>query len=181
METKVSEEEFIRLLVAHEGELRAFAHALVPQSALAEDVLQEASIAMWRKLSSLDSAEVFRSWAHAYVRFTALNLKRRKEETRLVFSPEVIEALAETWEASSEARGPEDLVALRRCVERLPEASRDLVRRYYADTAMTVETLARQVSRPVAGIYKTLQRARTWLRECVERDERRSQIDFRTP
>lgn len=167
VEVMVTEEQFIGLFVRHEAELRAFALTLMLQPAEADDLLQEACIAMWRKIDTLENEEAYRSWAYSYLRFTALNRRRKQHRSPLVFSDEMIELMA------SEATAEGDLAeaeqeALSGCLEKLEGKQRDLISRYYASTTRTVADLSAELNRPAAGIYKTLERTRHALRVCIK-------------
>ena len=59
--------------------------------------------------------------------------------------------------------------ALNRCVGRLGEAARDLLRMRYAD-GMTAAAIADAQSRTAAAVYQTLSRIHRSLRRCVERE-----------
>lgn len=88
----IREEQFVRLFVSHEGELRAFALTLMPCPADAEDVMQEACVAMWQRIGDLEKKQSFRPWAYTFVRFTALNRIRKRNRSPLMFSGELMEA-----------------------------------------------------------------------------------------
>lgn len=163
----VTEEQFIALYVRHEPELRSFARSLMPQREDAADVLQEACVAMWRKIGTLESERAFRRWAYSYVRLTALNQRRKREASPLRFTDALIEIMAEEWEHEGDLAHAER-EALVRCLEELPEPQRKLLAHYYASSKTTVVGLSERLQRPVAGIYKSLERARAALRKCVE-------------
>ncbi len=65
------EAEFMRLFVACEPELRAFLRTLLPTWEAVDDVLQEASVVMWKKLDQLEDEQGFLPWAKVIVRFKA--------------------------------------------------------------------------------------------------------------
>lgn len=164
----ISEEEFITLYVRHEPELRSFARSLMPQREDAADVVQEACIAMWRKIGTLKSPRAFRSWAYSYVRLTALNHRRKKQASPLRFTDELFEIMVDEWELEG------DLVvternALAACLGALPESQRQLLAHYYASSKTTALELSKRLQRPLAGIYKALERSRADLRECITR------------
>jgi len=163
----VTEEQFIALYVRHEPELRSFAHGLMPHSGDAPDVLQEACLAMWRKINTLESGQAFRSWAYSYVRFTALNLQRKHRASPLRFSDDLLETIADEWEEESDF-ALDQHEALTECLEKLPGFQHRMLALYYADGRNTAEKIAGQLNRPVAGVYKALARARETLRRCIE-------------
>ncbi|HKK18297.1 MAG TPA: sigma-70 family RNA polymerase sigma factor [Opitutales bacterium] len=163
----ISETQFIGLFLHHEAELRAFAMSLLPQRADAEEVLQEACVAMWKRIGDLRDEEAFRAWAYTFVRFTALNKVRRQQRRGWVFSEELTELLAEEGEAEA-ARARAELDALTHCLETLPSKQRDIVKRYYASSRVRMADLARKLERNVAGLYKAMERTRDALRVCIE-------------
>ena len=77
----------------------------------------------------------------------------------------MIELLAEDWErvdAQHDAR----ILALETCVEALPEDSRRLLNDRYRDANSLQDVATREGTTPNA-LYKTLQRVRKALRDCV--------------
>jgi RNA polymerase sigma-70 factor (ECF subfamily) len=163
----IREETFIRLFVRHEAELRGFAISLIPSVDDAQDVVQDACIAMWRRIDSLDNEEGFVPWAYTFVRLTALNRIRTLKRSKLVFSEALVELNAEEAGQESE-RMRAERQALRECMENLPPPQLDLVRGYYRAGKVRMQDLAQEMSRPVAGLYKALERARANLRDCIE-------------
>lgn len=162
----IPEEQFIRLFVRHEGELRAFAFTLMPCPADADDVVQDACVAMWQRIADLENEESFRPWAYTFVRFTALNRIRKLKRSPLRFCGELVEVLAEEGRAEAD-RANAELRALSACLEKLPEAQGEIIRRYYASATTRMADVADALSRNAAGLYKSLERARESLKLCV--------------
>jgi RNA polymerase sigma-70 factor (ECF subfamily) len=46
-------EDFLRLFLRHEAELRAFVRACLPRAADVDEVMQEVSLVAWRKFAAL--------------------------------------------------------------------------------------------------------------------------------
>ena len=163
----VTEEQFIGLFVRHEAELKAFALTLMLQPSEADELMQEACIAMWRKIDTLENEKAYRSWAYSYLRFTALNLRRKQYRSPLVFSDKMMELMAtEAAEESDQAAA--ELECLAGCLEKLEPGPRELISAYYSSREMTVAKLSAQLGKPAAGLYKTLERTRNALRICIE-------------
>jgi RNA polymerase sigma-70 factor (ECF subfamily) len=162
----INEEKFITLFVEHESELRAFAFSLTLQREDAMDVIQEACIAMWRKIQTLESERSFRSWAFSYVRMTALNQRRKKQRSALRFTDQMIEIMAAEWEDESDLVRAERK-ALAECLDKLPEKQQRLIGLYYESPETTVGDLAKRLNQPLEGVYKALQRCRVTLRQCI--------------
>ena len=62
-ESPIDQSDFMRLFVRHERDLRVFARSLLPNWPAVDDVLQEASVVMWKKLHQLEQEEGFFTWA----------------------------------------------------------------------------------------------------------------------
>ncbi len=163
----ITEEQFIRLFVKHEAELRAFALTLMLQPVEADDLLQEACVMMWKKIDTLENEQAYRSWAYSYLRFTALNRRRKQHRSPLVFSDEMIGMMA-TEGAEEEELAAAELEALAVCLDKLDDRQRDLISRYYASPQTTAADLSDALDRPIAGLYKALERGRGTLRTCIE-------------
>lgn len=158
----------MRLLVAHQGRLRAFLRSLLPSWDDVDEVMQEASLVAWRKFANFEEGSNFMAWAATIARFEALRHLRTRSRDRLVFSDGVCELLAD--EAANDGGAFErEQRALERCLARLGEAPRDLLLLSYQPGVKRHEIAAR-VGRSVEGYYKTVQRLRSRLLDCIRRE-----------
>lgn len=160
---------FLRLFVQHEQALRAYARVMVPTWDAVDEVLQEASVVMWRKLDLLDSPDNFLPWAKVIVRFEALRARRNFARDRLVFSEELLSMLADEAAETEEEVLAREKAALERCFKRLTPAHRELVLAPYAGCGR-VKELAEQTGRSVNSLYKLLGRLRAKLQGCIDHD-----------
>ncbi len=163
----IAESDFLRLFVKHEEPLRAFARVLLPTWEAVDEVLQEASVVMWRKLAQLDAAENFLPWAKVIVRFEALHVRREHARDRHVFSDEVLELLAREAAEIHEDVWQREREALQRCLEQLAPHHRELVLAPYAGEGR-VTRMAEEMGCTVNSLYKLLGRLREKLAACVE-------------
>ena len=171
----IKEQTFIKLFVRHESELKGFAISLMPSVEDAQDVLQDACIEMWRRIDSLENSEGFVPWAYTFVRLTALNKIRKAQRSKLVFSEKLVEMMAdEAGQESERARAEHQ--SLKKCMKGLAPQQLELVQKYYAATKVTMTDLSREMSRPIAGLYKALERTRSDLRGCIE--QRMNELGF---
>ena len=162
-----NEADFLRLFVKHEEALRAFARVLLPSWEAVDEVMQEASVVMWKKLGQLESADGFLPWAKVIVRFVALRLRREHARDRHVFGDEVLELLAREAAEVPEAQWERERAALRACLAELAPHHRELVLAPYASEGR-VTRLAEETGRSVNSLYKLLGRLREKLLLCVE-------------
>lgn len=160
-----SYEDFVRIFTSHEPQLRAFVRSLLPTWDDVDEVMQEASLVLWRKWSDFDPESDFMKWGCVVARFEVLKHRRRKARDRHVFAADLIELLAE--EGAGEV---ESLHAQRRaldsCLHELPENQRRLVMTAYAP-GHTIKEIASEAGKSATALYKTLNRIRTALLECV--------------
>ena len=159
-------EDFVALYVRHEPAVFSFVLGMVGRSADAEDVVQRASITMWRCFDRFKPGTNFRNWAFQVAKNEALNYLTRARRDRHVFSEKMIELLASdnTEEADKlEARRR----ALDSCVEKLPQHDHEIVSGCYAEGA-TVQSYAKQKGGTANKFYKKLNRIRGKLHQCIE-------------
>lgn len=161
------QEDFLRLFLRHEAELRAFIGSIVRDAHLREDVFQETAVILWREFPRYDPSRSFGAWARGIAAKKLLEQRNSRRRGPLLFSPEAILALAEAAE-----RAPGDsqasLEALEHCVGRLPDRSRRLLAMRYGQ-GQPPETIANHLGMTIAAVYQALWRLRGVLRQCMER------------
>ena len=158
---------FLRLFVRHEQALRAYARVMVPNWDAVDEVIQEASVVMWRKLDLLDSHDNFLPWAKVIVRFEALRARRNFARDRLVFSEELLSMLADEVAETEDDELVREKAILNRCFKKLSPANQELVLAPYAGSGR-VKELAEKSGRSANSLYKLLGRLRAKLQGCIE-------------
>lgn len=163
----LTEADFMRLLLRHENALRAFARSLLPGWDAVDDVIQDASVIMWQKLSQLDDEEGFLPWGKVIVRFHCYRYLEQKKRKGAVFSNELVAILAEEAEQISEAEHSKRRQALESCLGTLSSPERELVLAPYLHHGRITE-LAEHGGTSANALYKKLGRLRDRLRNCVK-------------
>lgn len=156
-----------QLFVQHQGQLKAFVKAFCPNSARAEDVLQEVFLTVTVKAAEFDLEGNFLAWARSIARFKVLEAGRdgRAGRQRLL-SSEIVESLA--------ACCPEDwaddhrLDALTSCLGELAPKAREIVTLRYQREHSPTE-IARLLDRTVNSVNVALNKARVALRLCIDK------------
>jgi RNA polymerase sigma-70 factor (ECF subfamily) len=164
--------EFIRLLVENERRIFAYIRTLLGNSTDAEDVLQETSITMWDKFSEFDQevaaedlGKSFIAWSFKIAYFTSQNFRRKQGRSKVVFSDSTFEAIAKKTSQMTE-RLDQRHRWLQRCIEKLSQPDRDLLKmRYELDSS--IDSTAEESGRTKTAVYKALSRMRSTLFECV--------------
>jgi RNA polymerase sigma-70 factor (ECF subfamily) len=165
--TEQPNSEFMELLARHQSQLFGYIFANVQNMADAEDLYQQTSIVLWQKFDTFEQGTDFVSWACQTAQFQVLNFLRVKRRSRVCFSDSLVEDLAVSQQDRSEELSLLR-VALRYCVERLKAADRKLLDLcYYSGT--TIGAAAASIGRSADGVYKSLDRIRSGLAECIRR------------
>ncbi len=154
------------VVAAFQARLRAFLAGYVPQAQWVDDLAQQSFVSAYGALRGFRVGTDFYAWlrqiAYNHLRAELERTSRRRRLER--------DYLLEVGAAEMERRvDPEDdsLDALRDCVGRLPDASRDLVRRFYAD-GLPLARIATALGRPADSLKVTLFKIRARLKECVQ-------------
>ena len=158
-------DQFVAAFLGSQRRLYQFVHSLVPETSDAEDVLQDASLVMWKKFDEFEAGTNFYAWASRIAYFEILNFRRRKSPETLLFDPATFDKMAAEVESSSDwlaEIGP----ILEKCLAELRPEDRDLIERRYAP-GMRGKELARQLGRPANSVYKSLGRIRQRLWQCI--------------
>jgi RNA polymerase sigma-70 factor (ECF subfamily) len=159
--------EFARLLVRHDRSLLRYILALIPRRDDAEEVLQRTATVLWEKFAEYDREREFLPWAMRVAYFEVLNFRKQIARDRLVFSEEVMEALAETRDAQQPQLEAQRR-ALRLCLGELTADDQALLRRRYADSE-TIADLADEKGKTAKALYRRLDRLREAIARCAER------------
>jgi len=160
-----STENLIVLLTGHQERLFRYIYSLVPSEADAKDILQETSLALFRKFDQYDATRPFLPWAY---RFAYLEVQKHREKSGrvpLLFSEDIIDLLAIERERH-EARLDERLYHLDHCLGKLGQADRDLLTSRYSRRESAEEMMARfSLSRRT--LFRNLGMLRRRLHDCV--------------
>lgn len=166
-EPSSSSEQFITLLNAAHGRLLGFLRVTLGNAADAEDVLQRASMTIWRKFAEYDPSRDFFAWASSFAFYEAKNFQRTAARSRLHFDDELMERMAEERVPDLDHREAR-LAAMDRCIEELDEAGRELVREFYLNNTQ-IAALAERLGRAPQTLYNKLNALRRLLGECMKR------------
>lgn len=164
-------ERFARLFATHQQGLLRYILMLTGRLEDAQDVLQETSVALLRKIGEYDDSRPFMPWARRFAYYEVLRFRESKARQAQLLTPDVIDLL------SDEAEKAEPLLEARRnalagCLAKLTDPQRELIGRRYAESA-TLKSVAEETGKPVQTIYTQLKRLRVALMDCIDRAVRR--------
>jgi len=160
-------DDFLKTLLAHEADLRAFIGSLVRDLHARDDVFQEVAVALWQQAEQYDAARSFGAWARGIAANKILQRRHQDQRFPVVFSPETIQAVLDAFDRTEEtAPGRHD--ALAECLKRLPLEPRRLLAMRYEE-GLGVDQIAERVNRTVDAVYRALSRIRAALEACIRR------------
>jgi RNA polymerase sigma-70 factor, ECF subfamily len=163
-----SHEAFLQQFMRNERSVRAYLRTILASWQDVDEAMQETSMVAWRKYAEFEPNSNFGAWLAIIARFEALKIRRSKHRDRLVFCDRVLDLL--------EDEGVGDLGhleqrrrVLERCVERLGDAQRRLLVAAYG-SGLKLREVAVKMGRSVEAFYKSVQRLRSALLACSERE-----------
>lgn len=153
------------LLTRHQNRLFAFIAALVTDRELAADILQETNLVLWRKSDEYDRERDFLPWAIAVARHQIRAALQTQKRSRIVFSPDVLESLADRLSRQLVAID-ERQVLLETCLKTLTESQRELIRKRY-ELQHSLREIAEQLHETANTVGVTIHRIRQSLSDCI--------------
>jgi RNA polymerase sigma-70 factor, ECF subfamily len=165
-------DEFVRLLTGCERPLFAFILALVWRVQDAEDLYQQTAMQLWEKFDEFQPGTNFSAWAFTTARLLVGNFQRAQAHRKTFLKPELAATLADQQSALPTRESEFMADALKRCMDRLNETDRRLIRLCYS-SGRTIKQIAEALGRPAQSTYNSLCRIRRSLFECVRRSSRR--------
>ncbi|QNN20806.1 sigma-70 family RNA polymerase sigma factor [Planctomycetales bacterium ZRK34] len=162
----------MQTLLRDRTKLLAYILAILPDEHVAEDILQEVSLAAVRKLDEIDSAEHLLLWLRRAARFEALAQHRKRGNSPHMLDAQVLDALESHWKRYDAERAVDWADTLRHCLSKLTPYARKLIELRFAQ-GLTGEALASAINRKPQAAYIALSRARRALSDCLRREHSR--------
>ena len=162
-------ERFTQLLIEYEPQLLRYVLVVVPHRADARDILQECSVALWRRFSDYDSSRPFVNWAMGFVRIEVRRFLRKTQRRAQLTSRAAELLLQDNQPLTTDLDEREH--HLKFCLETLSGDHRELLDGYYYNE-LSVEELSERDGRSRQAVYKMLQRIRYALHQCIETNMR---------
>jgi RNA polymerase sigma-70 factor, ECF subfamily len=158
-------DEFVTLLTSSHLKLLGYLRALLGRWHDAQDVLQRASLVMWKKFDTFQSGTDFMAWATTICFYEAKLFQRTSARSPLYFDDDLLSLLAEE-RLTDLSQHEQRLTALEGCLTKLREEDRRLVLAACQDHG-GITALAAQLNRAPATLYNKLTQLRRLLADCV--------------
>ena len=154
-------------IVRHRHAVVAYLYGVVADYHAVEDLFQEVSLVAIQKAGEFRDGTNFVGWLRAIARNKVREHLRKR--TGVLLDEALLDGLDRAFDAARAAIDPDQRKeAMRRCLDDLPPASRQLLSWRY-DEGLTPAGIAERSGRSRAGVNSLLQRIRETLRDCVER------------
>jgi RNA polymerase sigma-70 factor (ECF subfamily) len=161
-----AEELIVGLIARHQPEIHRYVLSLLPDRMLADDVVQETNLVLWRKAAEYDPAQPFLPWALTIALYQVKAARRDAGRDRHVFDDSLVEVLATECREDHHTDALEQ--ALEKCLQELPERQRQLILARYAPGSSVQDLAAARKQTPTA-LSLSLMRIRRALETCIER------------
>jgi RNA polymerase sigma-70 factor, ECF subfamily len=157
---------YMQQVIAWQPRLYAFILSLTSNPNEADDILQNANMAILQKEGAFLSGANFSAWAMQIAFFEVQRHRDRLGRESRRFDDTLLDRLASKWEPFNNEPGIE-LQMLRQCMSLLSDQEREILAlRYDGDT---LGAIAEKYGRPAGSISQTLYRIRVKLAECIKR------------
>lgn len=159
--------QLLQLFARHSRELRAYARIILPSVDSIDDVMQEASVVIWKKQDQLRCEDEFLPWAKVIVRNISFRHRRKLMRDRHVFDDDLVERILTEEDDEHDNHCSQEYGALIICLNKLPEDRRQLLLAPYRNNG-GVKEIAEATNRSPNSLYKLLQRLRVKLMRCIQ-------------
>jgi RNA polymerase sigma-70 factor (ECF subfamily) len=147
-----------QMLETHQARVFRMALTIVRDAGRAEEVTQDVFLKLWRAFPAYDGRAAVSTWLYAIARNTCLSAVRAEGYRRT-------SALDDVTEPGASSATPLKL-SVEQCVERLPEAQRQVVSLFYLQDR-SVSEVAAMLDLPENTVKSHLHRARRALAEMM--------------
>jgi RNA polymerase sigma-70 factor (ECF subfamily) len=161
------EAAFERLYAATRAKLYGVLLRILGRPALAEEVMQETYLKVWKMAAQFDPAIASPiTWMVAMARNRAIDIVRKRGDVSIDEEPEALEVAAEAPPPLARREMNEELRRLLTCLGKLdPEKQRIVLLAYYSGWSR--DQLAAKLDIPVNTIKTWLRRSLLEIRECM--------------
>jgi RNA polymerase sigma-70 factor, ECF subfamily len=164
---KGDEAAFERLYAATRAKLYGVALRILRRSDLADEVMQDAYLKIWRGAGGFDPRLASPiTWMVAIARNRAIDLARRRTDSSLEEEPAAMDAVADTPDPLARREVSDDLRRLLNCLGGLDDERRQMVLLAYYN-GWSREQLATKFDKPANTIKTWLRRSLVEVRECL--------------
>lgn len=164
-----SDDSIVIQLTAHQSDILAYLHTIMPGDPSVNDVLQRTNLVIWKKRHLFKVETNFRAWAFSIARWEVKSHhKELKQKSWLIIDDELTQRISSRMDESTEDHSSVDLrLALEMCLKNLKPNEQELISHRYQSSAPLKE-FANSSGHTIGTLKVNLHRIRTTLRRCIE-------------
>jgi RNA polymerase sigma-70 factor (ECF subfamily) len=166
MTTDSDQERFVALFTQIQPDLRRYIHSLVGNLNDTDEVVQNTSLALWRKFERYESDQPFLNWAFRFAYYEVMKFRERRKRG-LGFCTETLKLIADEYDQDVGLLRVQRRV-LETCRMKLPEDEQALLEMRY-EQKMTVAQINVVLNETGKRLYRVLERIRRKLAGCVDK------------
>ncbi len=160
------DDDFLNLITECQGWLFGYILSLLANHDAANEVLQESNLVIWRKHDEFEAGTNFRAWVLRIANFQVMAYRQKRVRELHPLSIDLIERVGARMQERV-TNYDEKLDILAKCLEKLPEPSRELITRRYL-RGDSIPHIADELSKDRNAIRQILFRIRSKLIECAQ-------------
>jgi RNA polymerase sigma-70 factor, ECF subfamily len=155
------------------SEFMGYLYAMTRDAELSEEVYQNAAVVVMEQSQKPETIRSFRAWAKEVIRRQALHaIRARSVAARQIpaISPDLLDAVSDAFlqDDHEDTFVPDEAMALKQCLDELPDKKRELVAmRYECDSSF--DEISEYTDSTPAAVQRALSRVRRMLHGCVQR------------
>ena len=167
----------VQAVVQYRRMIQSYAHAIVRDFHLAEDIYQDVAVIVAKSWEKLPPDEELLPWIREITRRKSLEALRKHQRMPVTLSEETLDLIGEKMGSEPEPDGASDQSEQRhhmmeQCVRKLHGVARQVIQlRYGSEKGLSCEAIAAQMNRSVKAVYNVMLRARLALVKCLEKEE----------
>ena len=165
---RLDHDRFAELVATHHASLRVFVRSLGIAPDWVDDLAQDAFVVAYRELDAFYEERDFGKWLRGIARNLVRNELRKENRHRRILHEGLTQHLLDLHEQEAAAPFQEGQVeALRACLGKLPEDSREMVHSRYHE-GWNAARMGEKFDMKTATVRQQLLRIRRQLRECID-------------
>jgi len=157
---------FLRLFVDNQNTIFSYIFAMVYDNNIADDVLQDTVALMWERFESYQEGTNFGAWGVTIARYKLMDYFKKNRHKYTAISDDLLGKISHTTQQRL-GKIDERTAALRDCIQKLNDRDRRLLEIRY-EKGLKVKEIARQMNRPIQGLYQAMSRIHHTLLQCIE-------------
>ena len=165
-QTGGNKEEFLSLLATNQRKVFSYILASVGTRNIAEEIMQQTLLIMWRDFDKFETGTNFSAWAKKIAYHKILEYRKRNAKS-VIFDSEVIQNILDQSEKTP-ANSDERAKALEGCMKKLKESSLRILSMRY-NQQMSCKEISAEIGRPIQTVYKNMSRTYIALKDCIDK------------